>query len=665
MKRIGTYQRMSIVALIAGVCLGAPARAGQLLAWGSDSHGQVSDTPAGTDYVAIAAGDAFGLALTSDGAVVAWGQNSHGQLAVPAGAYRAIGAGARFGLAVRTDGSIAAWGDDSLGQVSSVPRGNDFLAVDGGLTFAVALRSDGSIAAWGDDRWLQVSGVPRGDDFVAVAAGDTHAVALRRDGSLASWGYPTALSGMPTAGSFRAVDAGGNQSLALAADGTVVWWGEDPYDLGLARVPAGNDFEGVAAGYLHALALKRDGSAVGWGAGATTAGQPDFGQAVPPKRNDFIALAAGLYFSLGLTVQAQPGLLADDFNDNYKAIFWRLAGDDLSACRLEEVNQRLELRATAKSEGFSASYLANGWGIDPTVDFALQIDFHLSLKLDEGASLSLVLTPDAKSSFAEFIKFGVESGRFSPSFRLEAISAGIAQNRAASRNQDSGVLYVSYAAAADELYLSFTGYGFDKAWATVRGFLQGRWAGRVLSLELRGRSNRLGVDSGDAHFDNFVVDSGNLVVTEFGRVFRFWSPVLKSHFFTIDENEAETLIAAFPDVWTFEGPVYRAATTAFAAGLAPVYRFWSDKFGKHFYTISEAERAQLAKQADTWTFEGIAFYAYPEGSQPAGTRPVYRFLRPADNAHFYTADEVEKDTVLKKYRDVFVFEGVVFYVHSL
>jgi hypothetical protein len=665
MKRLGMYNLLVVTAVV-GVWLCSPARAGQLLAWGSDRYGQVSDLPAGADYAAIAAGDAHGLTLTSHGEVAAWGQNDDGQCDVPAGAYRAIGAGARFSLAIRADGSIAVWGDDSVGQVSAAPGGNDFVAEDGGLTFAVALKSDGSIVAWGDDRWGQVSGVPRGDDFAAVAAGDTHAVALRSDGSLASWGYPTATKGMPTTGTYRAVDAGGNQSLALSSDGAMAWWGEDPYDLGLARVPAGNDYAGVAAGYLHCLALKMDGSVAGWGAGITTSSPPDFGQANPPKLNDFVAIAGGLYFSLGLTRDVEAFALLDDFDDDRQGSMWLYGGDDLSNCRLDEINQRLELTTTAKAGGISAHYLSNGWGIDPTCDFWLRVDFRQSLMLGDTAWLAVVLTPDVKDIGTEHIRFGVGSSQFSPYFTYEAIGETIKQSRLASRREESGVLYVSYDAALDELYLSNTGYGTENAWATARDFLQGMWGGQILALMLEGGANRLEVGSGDAYLDNFVVESGSLVLTGFGDVYRFWSPILDDHFYTINEKEKDALILNYPDVWTFEGPVFRAAGTALAPGLAPVYRFWSDKYSTHFYTISEAEKDMLVtKLADIWTFEGAAFFAYSEGLQPTDAKPVYRFWRPAGNAHFYTISETEKDTVLKNYRDIYVFEGVVFYVYGL
>ena len=665
MKRLGMYNLL-VVTVVVGVCFGSAARAGQLVAWGSDRSGEVSDLPAGTDYVAIAAGDAHGLALTSEGTVVAWGQNNNGQRDVPEGAYRAVGAGAHFSLAIRTDGSLAAWGDDSVGQVSTAPRGNDFVAVDGGLTFAVALKSDGSVVAWGDDRWGQVSGVPKGDDFAAVAAGDTHAVALRSDGSLAAWGYPSAINDMPMAGTYRAVDAGGNQSLALADNGAVLWWGEDSYDLGLARVPAGDDYVGVTTGYLHALALKRDGSVVGWGAGSTNSSYPNFGQANPPVRNDFVATAGGLYFSLGLTGDVESFVLADDFDDGRLGTMWLYGGDDLSNCWLDETNQRLELRATAKAEGLSARYLSKGWGIDPTRDFSLRVDFSQNLMLGDTAWLSAVLTPDVKNISTQHIAFGVGSRQFSPYLSYEAIGETIKQSKRASRREESGVLYVSYDASLDELYLSYTGYGAENAWATARDFLQGMWAGQIVSLVLQGGSDRLEINSGDAYLDNFVVETGSLIVTELSTVYRFWSPVLDDHFFTVDESEKEVLIKSFPDVWTFEGPVFKAATAALAPGLAPVYRFWSNRFSTHFYTISETEKDMLIMaDADTWTFEGVSFFAYPDGRQPPEAKPVYRFWKPADNGHFYTTSETERDTVMKQYADFYVFEGVVFHGYGL
>jgi hypothetical protein len=71
------------------------AVAGSIVAWGEDTYGQVSNTPTGTGFTAIAGGGYHGYAL-------------------------------------RADGSIAAWGNDYVGQVSNTPTGTGFTAIAGG-----------------------------------------------------------------------------------------------------------------------------------------------------------------------------------------------------------------------------------------------------------------------------------------------------------------------------------------------------------------------------------------------------------------------------------------------------------------------------------------------------------------------------------------------------
>ena len=664
MKKHKFYPALLLTALTV-VWLNAPSSAEALLAWGSDAAYQVTDLPTETDYVALATGDAHGLALASDGAVVAWGHNGHGQCDVPAGTYTAVGAGALFSLAIRTDGTIAAWGDDRSGQVSGVPTGSDFVAIDGGLHFAVALRGDGSIAAWGDDRNGQVSGVPKGDDFVSVAAGDAHAVALRSNGALVSWGYVAAIDGTPATGAFTAISAGGDFCLALTDRGQIVWWGDDVYGFGLANVPTGSDFVDIAAGYLHALAIRSDGTAVGWGAGADLSEAPELGQAIVPERNDYTAVAGGLYFSAALTDVIDLTAASDDFDDNGTGIQWSLRGVDLNNCRLDETNQRLELRATTKSDGFSAFYFSNGWGIDPTMDFSLRVNYHLNVKAIGDTRLSMLLTPHTNSGSSQRIEFGVASDSTSSYTWIAAFDGTRTYTKSGSRGQNDGVLYVSYAANRDELYVSTTGFGAAQAWATAKGFLRDGWGSRVINVALGGGSDRQEIGAGGAYLDDFVVESGNPMVTGFNDVYRFWSPVTNTHFYTINEQEKDYLVANYPAAWSFEGPVFKAATTPLSRGLEPVFRFWSNKTGAHFYTIDEIERnGLLDAYAHVWLFEGVAFYAYPEGKQPSDAKGVYRFWNVVTGAHFYTIDEKEKDKIIRDYPKIYAFEGVAFYTYD-
>jgi hypothetical protein len=146
-------------------------------------------------------------------------------------------------------------------------------------------------------------------------------------------------------------------------------------------------------------------------------------------------------------------------------------------------------------------------------------------------------------------------------------------------------------------------------------------------------------------------------------VYRFWSPVLSGHFYTISEDEKNNLIAQYPDVWTYEGVAYHTFGAPLNDNLRPVYRFWSGQ--AHFYTISEDEKNNLiAQYAYVWTYEGIAFYAYPEGLQPSDAKPVYRFWSPRLSKHFYTISEEEKQNIVDQYSYTWGLEGVAWYAYE-
>ena len=106
---------------LVGVASIPPAQAGSIVAWGSDANGQVSNTPMGDDFIAVAGGGDTAFAL-------------------------------------RSDGSIAGWGYDGNGLISNAPTGTGFLAIATGDDFGVALRDDGP-AAVPEPSSLAMSGI--------------------------------------------------------------------------------------------------------------------------------------------------------------------------------------------------------------------------------------------------------------------------------------------------------------------------------------------------------------------------------------------------------------------------------------------------------------------------------------------------------------------------
>jgi hypothetical protein len=184
-------------------------------------------------------------------------------------------------------------------------------------------------------------------------------------------------------------------------------------------------------------------------------------------------------------------------------------------------------------------------------------------------------------------------------------------------------------------------------------------------LYVAGQTESAGWTSGGG--DTAYAASGDAFVVKisFGRlvpVYRFWSESLGTHFYTIKAGEKDKLINQYSDIWTYEGPAYRAFADATQPGVAPVYRFWSESLGTHFYTIKAGEKDKLIRDyATVWTFEGVAFYGYAAAVPAAGSYPVYRFWSESLGTHFYTIKAGEKDKLIRDYATVWTFEGVAWY----
>ena len=96
-------------------------------------------------------------------------------------------------------------------------------------------------------------------------------------------------------------------------------------------------------------------------------------------------------------------------------------------------------------------------------------------------------------------------------------------------------------------------------------------------------------------------------------------------------------------------------------GAKPVYSFANEDTQAHLFTADAAERDSVLANLSNLEYEGIAYYAY-ETQQP-DTVPVYRFLNTENGSHFYTASTAERDD----FQDNPIFEpegdeGIAFYV---
>ena len=165
--------------------------AGQLLAWGWNAYGQLGygtttsssvpvavDLPAGVTVTAVAAGEYYGLALTSAGQLLAWGDNAYGQLgdgttissSVPvavdlptATAATAIAAGYLHSLAIVQPLRIPPRAHPAVSIVKTASVGS-FAVAGTPVTFTYTVTNTGNVPLYGvtvtDSRLGEVCGGP-------------------------------------------------------------------------------------------------------------------------------------------------------------------------------------------------------------------------------------------------------------------------------------------------------------------------------------------------------------------------------------------------------------------------------------------------------------------------------------------------------------------------
>ncbi len=205
-------------------------------------------------------------------------------------------------------------------------------------------------------------------------------------------------------------------------------------------------------------------------------------------------------------------LPADDFKDGKPEPLWMLYEPQPEAVHLREVNGRLEVEAIAQSQNVDAIYAADGWRLDATKDFAIQVDFHFSKQGGGDGRVTLGVVPSLDPSGMQWAE--LEAGCFEsgPFYLYEVRDGSWVQEVVTDRSSDGGTLYMSYEPDTDELYLSYTGYGKANNWRTVKGLLKGRWASKPVSVILSGGSQGMALTGADAWLDNFAVSSGVLVL---------------------------------------------------------------------------------------------------------------------------------------------------------
>lgn len=129
-------------------------------------------------------------------------------------------------------------------------------------------------------------------------------------------------------------------------------------------------------------------------------------------------------------------------------------------------------------------------------------------------------------------------------------------------------------------------------------------------------------------------------------VYRFYSAKNTSYFLTISESEKNGIIKKYTtEQWAYEGEKFTAYSEK-GEGLFPVYRFWSPLNKSHFFTSSETEKNKIIAKytSEQWRYGGVGFYAYKNSAE--GNVPVFRLYSKTDKTHIFTTSEGERECLL-------------------
>jgi len=279
--RNGAYFDVSLPAAIDGLWAWGMSFYGEL-GLGATQSSAVLPTRVGSDnnWVSIAAGWDYSVAIKSDGSLWAWGFNNNGHLGLGSAQinkniptrvgsdnnWKSVSAGYFGTLAIKTDGSLWGWGNNEnyilgLGDIGNpiytptrVGTDNNWKSVVTGYYNTLAIKTDGSLWGWGNNQYEQLV---QGD----TTPRDTPV----RIGTDNNWASVSVCDGQSFVGVM----------LAIKTDGSLWVWGNNQSGtLGFndyvnrstpTRVGSDNDWASVSAGWGHSVAIKTNGQLWAWG----------------------------------------------------------------------------------------------------------------------------------------------------------------------------------------------------------------------------------------------------------------------------------------------------------------------------------------------------------------------------------------------------------------
>jgi len=226
----------------------------------------------------------------------------------------------------------------------------------------------------------------------------------------------------------------------------------------------------------------------------------DVNIAAVPELNYHFVNWTGTAVTAGKVADANAASTTVLVDDDYTLIA------NFTTDKLDEINQRLELRTSGIIADFASSYSANGWKFDVSRDFAVKVDFHYGDGNVIEGRVGISVGDDVNYVS---ISAGVDGNDLF--FFYEAVVDGNAVFEQEPRDTNDGTLYIWFNAALKEFYLSHTGFSSEDAynWETP-GAAQGQWALPV-DVSVGGGSSSGALESGEAYLDSFGMVKAGLL----------------------------------------------------------------------------------------------------------------------------------------------------------
>jgi len=219
--------------------------------------------------------------------------------------------------------------------------------------------------------------------------------------------------------------------------------------------------------------------------------------------------------SIGAEMSATPvqPVVQDNFDDNKKGTLWKTYTDD-PACKVQEINKRVEFTATAAAASGFSGYVGDKWSIDPNHDFEMRVTLNYDLQTYTGGWLTFGVTPDPTKPRHQYVSFGIGCNSLFPTYWREWKDGYEVRWTFAGRGHNRMTLYLSYDADTDTVYMAESGYGADNAWEVVSDCVRNRWGRKPIYVFLGLYTEGTDVTAGHAYIDDFALDKGVLSNTK-------------------------------------------------------------------------------------------------------------------------------------------------------